>query len=127
MSSAHADVVIREFLESRGGNAAAGEVVTHASNRGLAASTVRRAADRVAVKSRQGNRFIWSLPASAVAATPSAPAPEDAAKDVSRTHLEAQARDLGVEFDEMTSEEELDVWIEYKRAPWPIPGQPNRR
>lgn len=119
MSSAHAHRAIIDFLETRGGTAPAGEVVGHAVERGFAASTVRRAADDLVTKDREGNRFIWSLP------TPDERDAEHVEDDASqRAVLEARATDLDIEFDQWTSEEELEALIEDELDPNGLETQP---
>ena len=94
MSSAEAANLIREYLRSQGGTAAGGDVVAHVASHGLSASTVRRAADDVVTKTREGNRHWWALPA---ADTPAhADAPADAADtDEVSPHMLEQLRNPG--------------------------------
>lgn len=56
--------MIRRFLLSKGGTAAAGDVLAHARQHGASPATVHRAAARAGiVKTRRGSRtFLWSLP-----------------------------------------------------------------
>ncbi|WP_274645479.1 hypothetical protein [Microbacterium sp. C7(2022)] len=111
MSSASIDDAVTDFLAGRGGSATAGAVVAHLADLGFAASTVRRAADRVVVKSRQGNTFIWSLPA-----VPTIPDPDSDATDSDRVALEARAFALGIDLNDynfpVLTDEELQALVE---------------
>jgi hypothetical protein len=54
---------LRRFLTRRGGSAPAGEATAHAIAEGHSASTVHRAAGLLVRMVREGNAFLWVLPA----------------------------------------------------------------
>lgn len=61
MSASEVAQCIKQYLRDHGGAAAAGDVTAHATAAGHAPSTIRRVADRVVSKLRDGNTFTWSL------------------------------------------------------------------
>ncbi|MFC7789730.1 hypothetical protein ACU045_12220 [Microbacterium sp. MAHUQ-60] len=75
MSTHDVEQCIKSYLRENDGTAPAGDVTAHAVAAGHAASTVRRVADRVVLKQREGNAFTWSLKPAPKFTPPPAPAP----------------------------------------------------
>lgn len=63
MKRSQIEQCIRDYLTAQGGSALAGDVTAHATAAGFPSSSVRRTADRIVVKHREGNVFRWALPA----------------------------------------------------------------
>jgi predicted RNA binding protein YcfA (HicA-like mRNA interferase family) len=102
---------LRALLVERGGTAPAGELVAALEAAGFANSSIRGAASHLVDKHREGNTFTWSLKEPDETEAPTV----DEAQSTSRADLAAAARELLIEFDDMTTDVELEVLVEMAR------------